>query len=225
MAERNSLNAIALNILLEKELEKLTEIMLEQSVITPELVSILIKHDKSEMVIGLLDRPIRPTYIDTASSMGRRKTKVNTGAEHKIRFTDVVVAMLDKGHKSYEITNLIKKLANYIETKKPHAAMHDVENDEPERTIHDELNYNELFELFIIRRKIGLLRYLFSLPASTFNYTSNHFLKALELEAYDMAALLHKEFFRVMRDITPGQLEQAIISIVSSLNKNNGLLD
>ena len=29
MAERNTLNAIALNILLEKDLEKLTEIMLE----------------------------------------------------------------------------------------------------------------------------------------------------------------------------------------------------
>ena len=67
MAERNNLNSIALNILLEKELEKLTEIMLEQSVITPELISILIKHGKSKMVIGLLDRPIRPNYIDTAT--------------------------------------------------------------------------------------------------------------------------------------------------------------
>ena len=157
--------------------------------------------------------------------MGKRKTKVNTGVEHKIRFIDVVVAMLDKGHKSYEITGLIKELANYIETKKPHAALHDVENDEPERTIHDELNYDELFDLFITRRKISLLRYLFSLPSTSFNFKSQHFLKALELEAYDMAALLYKEFFRVMRDITPGQLEQAIISITSSLNKNNGLLD
>ena len=47
MAERNTLNAIALNILLEKDLEKLTEIMLEQSVITPEIISILIKHNQS----------------------------------------------------------------------------------------------------------------------------------------------------------------------------------
>lgn len=47
----------------------------------------------------------------------------------------------------------------------------------------------------------------------------------MELEAYDMGALLYKEFFRIMRDINPGELEQAITSICSSLNKNNGLLD
>jgi hypothetical protein len=47
----------------------------------------------------------------------------------------------------------------------------------------------------------------------------------LELEAYDMAALLFKEFFRVLRNMTPHQFEQAILAIVSSYNKNNGMLD
>ena len=108
MAERNTFNAIALNILLEKDLEKLTEIMLEQSVITPELISILIKHNQSKLVIGLLDRPIRPKFINTVGQMGKKKTNVNLGVEHKIRFHDVVVSMLDKGHKSYEIIDLLK---------------------------------------------------------------------------------------------------------------------
>lgn len=164
MAERNTLNAIALNILLEKDLEKLTEIMLEQSVITPEMISILIKHNQSQLVIGLLDRPIRPKFINTAGQMGKKKTNVNLGVEHKIRFHDVVVSMLDKGHKSYEIIDLIKKLSNYIDVAKPKAQFSEIENDEPERTIHDELNYNELYELFIIRRKIRLLRHVFGLP-------------------------------------------------------------
>ena len=114
------------------------------------------------MVIGLLDKPIRPKFIDTASGLGKRKTKVNTGLEHKIRFIDIVISMLDKGHKSYEIIDLIKMLANYIDAAKPKAQYNEMENDEPERTIHDELNYNELFELFITRRKIRLLRFIFS---------------------------------------------------------------
>ena len=53
-------------------------------------------------------------------------------------------------------------LANYIDVAKPKAQFSEMENDEPERTIHDELNYNELFELFITRRKIRLLRFIFS---------------------------------------------------------------
>ena len=162
MAERNNLNAIALNILLEKDLDKLTEITLEQSIITPELISILIKNSQAKLVIGLLDKPIRPKFIDTASGLGKRKTKVNTGLEHKIRFIDIVISMLDKGHKSYEIIDLIKILANCIDVAKPKAQFSEMENDEPERTIHDELNYNELFELFITRRKIRLLRFIFS---------------------------------------------------------------
>ena len=95
MAERNNLNAIALNILLEKDLDKLTEITLEQSIITPELISILIKNSQAKIVIGLLDKPIRPKFIDKASGLGKRKTKVNTGLEHKIRFIDIVISMLD----------------------------------------------------------------------------------------------------------------------------------
>jgi hypothetical protein len=116
------------------------------------------------LVIGLLDRPIRPKFINTAGQMGKKKTNVNIGVEHKIRFHDVVVSMLDKGHKSYEIIDLIKKLSNYIDVAKPKAQFSEIENDEPERTIHDELNYNELYELFIIRRKIRLLRHVFGLP-------------------------------------------------------------
>ena len=41
-----------------------------------------------------------------------------------------------------------------------------------------------------------------------------------------MAALLYKEFFRLLREeMPPGELEQTIISVISSFNKNNGMLD
>ena len=41
-------------------------------------------------------------------------------------------------------------------------------NEEDEKTIHDELDYSELFSLFITRRKVRLLRFLFSLESKTF---------------------------------------------------------
>jgi len=67
--------------------------------------------------------------------------------------------------------------------------------------ISRELDYNELFGLFVMRRKIRLLRYLFSLPAEQFKQDHVSLFKlALEMEAFDVAALIHKEFFRLLRD-------------------------
>ena len=63
------------------------------------------------------------------------------------------------------------------------------------------LDYEELFQLFIVKRKIRLLRFLFSLDKKVFDFHADLFLKTLELEAYDMAALLFKEFFRVLRNM------------------------
>jgi len=66
---------------------------------------------------------------------------------------------------------------------------------------------------------------MFSMDRKVFDFHGDLFLKALELEAYDMAALLFKEFFRVLRNMTPQQIEQAILAVVASYNKNNGMLD
>ena len=65
------------------------------------------------------------------------------------------------------------------------------------------MNYEELFKLFIVKRKIKLLRFLFSLDRKVFDFHPDLFLKTLELEAYDMAALLFKEFFRLLRHMDP----------------------
>lgn len=40
-----------------------------------------------------------------------------------------------------------------------------------------------------------------------------------------MAALLHKEFFRLLRNITPHDLEEIIMSVIGAFNKNNGMID
>ena len=53
--------------------------------------------------------------------------------------------------------------------------------------------------MFIVKRKVKLLRFLFSLDKKTFDFHPGLFLMALELDAYDMAALIFKEFFRLLR--------------------------
>ena len=76
--------------------------------------------------------------------------------------------------------------------------------------LHEQLDYGAMFALFVKQRKISLLRYLFSLPPSTFQFTARLFVRSLELECYDVAALLHKEFFRtIMEDDSslPDELE------------------
>ena len=63
------------------------------------------------------------------------------------------------------------------------------------------LDYEELFRLFVTKRKIKLLRHLFTLDRKVFDFHPDLFCMALELDAYDMAALLFKEFFRLLRNL------------------------
>lgn len=50
------------------------------------------------------------------------------------------------------------------------------------------------------------------------------FIEALELEAYDMGALIYKEFSRRLRQ-TNKDNEYIITILISSLNKNNGMIE
>ena len=87
------------------------------------------------------------------------------------------------------------------------------------------MNYETLYRLFVVKRKVKLLRFLFSLDRKVFEFGGELFCKALELEAFDMAALLFKDFFRVLRNMTSSQLEFSLNAVVGSFGKNNGMLD
>ena len=86
-----------------------------------------------------------------------------------------------------------------------------------------EIDNFELFSLFVVRRKIKLLRFLFTQPS--FKFTKTLFLRSFELEAYDISALLYKEFFRLLRDVNKMDLEEIINNIVASFNRSNGMID
>ena len=50
--------------------------------------------------------------------------------------------------------------------------------------------------MFAKHRKIKLLRFLFKQTPDKFKFSIKLFVTALEISAYDIAALLYKEFFR-----------------------------
>jgi len=72
---------------------------------------------------------------------------------------------------------------------------------------------------------VTLLRYIFSLKTELFKFRIELFTKCLELEAYDIAALVYREFFRLIRDIPPNEEEVILTSVVSSFSKVNGMLE
>ena len=134
--------------------------------------------------------------------------------------------MIDLQMKSSEVIALVKLMQNEVDRhgKKQQNLGNNSGGEDPNQdgmpsapdgdgnggsswTIHDELNYNNLFAIFIRRRKIKLLRYLFSLDSKVFRFTPYLFLRALQMDAFDMAALLHKEFFRVLRDMNSSETE------------------
>lgn len=57
------------------------------------------------------------------------------------------------------------------------------------------IDHRALYKLFVHYRQITLIRYLFTL-GEEFSFDVDLFKMALDLDAYDVAALIHKEFFR-----------------------------
>lgn len=58
-----------------------------------------------------------------------------------------------------------------------------------------------------------------------FKFKYQHFKVCLQIEAYDIGALIYKEFFRLIREIDPHDEEIILTSIVSSFAKTNGMIE
>lgn len=124
-----------------------------------------------------------------------------------MHFNDIIYSALDNKESSQSIIELIK----FMKTEVQRASF-----DDPIK----EFNLKDLYKIFVQRRKIKLLRFLFQMN-NDFDFKPQMFVEALELEAYDIGALLHKEYFRKLRDATK-ENEYIITILISSLNKNNG---
>ena len=84
----------------------------------------------------------------------------------------------------------------------------------------DQLNYRNLFRIYVKLRKIKLLRYLFNLKME-FEFNVSIFIIAIEEDAYDIAYLIHKEFAYLMRENSNEENRLIISNCISSINKVN----
>jgi len=230
MAERLKFDEIVLKVALERDLTFITEAVLDRAVITSQLLNQLLREEQQNMIVELMFRSRRPLFISDQLIMGgvaalkpreSREGRPDFGLTKKLQFPDIIESMINLGRfKSAEIIDMMRLMQQRVEQAKPRrVSIHN--DDDPEKL----LDYEDLFKLFIVKRKVKLLRFLFSLSRDIFDFHADLFLKALELEAYDMAALLFKEFFRQLRNMEPQQLEFAISHIVSSYNRANGMID
>ena len=83
-----------------------------------------------------------------------------------------------------------------------------------------QLNYKEIFRLFVRNRKIKLLRYLFNLKLE-FEFSVHLFIIALEEDAFDVACLMHQEFSYLMRELTPEETRLIVTNIVAAISRVN----
>lgn len=93
--------------------------------------------------------------------------------------------------------------------------------------IENQLDYKELYRLFVRLRKIKLLRYIFNLK-SEFQFEIGLFITALEEDAYDVAMLLHREFKYVMRNNSADDdrtINSLIIQSIIKVNEGAGMIN
>ena len=126
----------------------------------------------------------------------KKDARIAPNVTKKLAFVDVIESMIDSGvHTNNEVIEMVGLMQNEMDRiKSRHSAVAGYGNDDDEPPKY--LDYEELFKLFILKRRITLLRFLFTLDRKVFDFHADLFLKALEHEAYDMAALLFKEFFK-----------------------------
>jgi hypothetical protein len=85
----------------------------------------------------------------------------------------------------------------------------------------DPNDMREMFLLFAIKRKIKLMSFLINDSNFNMEFDENNFLDVLENSAYDMAALLLREYFLKLND----QTEKTINLLVNSFSETNGMLE
>ena len=85
-----------------------------------------------------------------AGASGLKNNLIIDDIERDLHFNDIIYAALDLGETSNSIIEVIKLMKNEVQAKY---------FEEPEK----EFSLKDLYRIFIIRRKIKLLRFLFSL--------------------------------------------------------------
>lgn len=114
----------------------------------------MLREDMGQQLISLISSIPRPKYIDIDYYNDKyfEFFKIqNAEVEHLLHFNDIVKVAIDINIRSSTIKDLISKMRSEINR----GLFKD--------TSKKELDYFELFKIFIVKRKIELLRYLFKM--------------------------------------------------------------
>ena len=150
--ERRQFDVLTMREAFDRELMFMVEIVLERSRITPDLIRTLLAEDQHNMLVSLIAKISRPKFVDFS------QPAVKGGIiQRELHFNDIVEVALEAKAKSQSVIHMIKRMksevaANYF--------------DSPAQ----ELNLTDLYRIFVQRRKLKLLRFLFSLQ-NEFNFT------------------------------------------------------
>lgn len=144
----------------------------------------------------------------------RRNPTHDAEAERELHFNDIIGVAFSIQSKTDTIIKLITLMRKEVQQK----TMPNIEN---------QLDYKELYRLFVRLRKIKLLRYIFNLK-SEFQFEIGLFITALEEDAYDVAMLLHREFKYVMRNNSADDdrtINSLIIQSIIKVNEGAGMIN
>ena len=85
----------------------------------------------------------------------------------------------------------------------------------------DPNDMREMFLLFAIKRKIKLMSFLINDKEFNIEFAEDNFIDVLENSAYDVAALLNREYFLILNDKT----EKITTLLINSFSESNGMLE
>jgi len=116
----------------------------------------------------------------------------------EIKFADVIECSLHSYTERIKSSQIIYLIKSFQEKAKEKIKKSDKDFLSPQ-DLSQQLDFKPLFMLFVKHRKITLLRHLLGeQKPEDFTFTGHLFADTLEAEAYDIGALLHKEFFRTI---------------------------
>ena len=220
--QRNLFDYLALKTAIDRDFEFMKEIILKNTVITHKIVIRLMVEKKYEDLLNLCVRASRPRFLkptdkelnkEKRSYGGKDAEKLNEEGSIKrrfnyeeekedqkflIKFNDVIECCLTSYKKKIK-NDEIKKLVSLMDKQVTDIMKKSDEKYLKVKQRKELLDYKAIFALFVKQRNITLIRFLLTKQ----EFQRKWFIVALEEEAYDMAALLHKEFFRTILTNVP----------------------
>lgn len=83
----------------------------------------------------------------------------------------------------------------------------------------DSIDMRELFLMFAVKRKIKLMSSLINGDQFMMDFTEQNFVDIVENDAFEMAVLLYREYFLLIR--SPRVLEKLVTLLVNSFSKSS----